>query len=356
MLMAQADLDQLTAHMNERGGTAQRVRPPHRGAHRERRRDHPRPRSRSPIRSAPRRTTATSRSTSRTPRRAPWTRPPTTATSASRCRRAVPTWSTPTRERARIHGCAGPAHDEPEAASRSDHGAIRQRRHRHRRPALGIPARWIDAQRSLARRNRADRRTYELSMRRMRCGRRWRKNVWMTSLQVGRNTPRQPVLGQLPRMYRADGSPIRALLVDDERALTNLIRMALEYEGWEIDVAHDAEEAVGTVPGQHPRRRRARHHAARHGRARGAAATPRSGERYTPILFLTARDSVHDRVIGLTAGGDDYMTKPFSLEELVARLRGLAAPIGLSHARGTTRRSPSAIWTRLRESHRHPRR
>jgi two-component system response regulator TrcR len=47
-----------------------------------------------------------------------------------------------------------------------------------------------------------------------------------------------------------------------------------------------------------------------------------SGE-YTPVLFLTARDSVRDRVTGLTAGGDDYMTKPFSLEELVARLRGL---------------------------------
>ena len=44
---------------------------------------------------------------------------------------------------------------------------------------------------------------------------------------------------------------------------------------------------------------------------------------YTPTLFLTARDSVIDRVTGLTAGGDDYMTKPFSLEELVARLRGL---------------------------------
>jgi two-component system response regulator TrcR len=44
---------------------------------------------------------------------------------------------------------------------------------------------------------------------------------------------------------------------------------------------------------------------------------------YTPTLFLTARDSVMDRVTGLTAGGDDYMTKPFSLEELVARLRGL---------------------------------
>ena len=134
--------------------------------------------------------------------------------------------------------------------------------------------------------------------------------------------PRRPVLGRLPRMYRPDGSPIRVLLVDDERALTNLVRMALEYEGWHIDTAHDAGEAV----------------------AKFQAACPdvvvldimlpdmdgfgvleqmRASGTYTPILFLTARDSVRDRVTGLTAGGDDYMTKPFSLEELVARLRGL---------------------------------
>ena len=55
----------------------------------------------------------------------------------------------------------------------------------------------------------------------------------------------------------------------------------------------------------------------------GVLAQIRESETYTPTLFLTARDSVVDRVTGLTAGGDDYMTKPFSLEELVARLRGL---------------------------------
>jgi two-component system response regulator TrcR len=144
----------------------------------------------------------------------------------------------------------------------------------------------------------------------------------MTALKVGDSAPRQAVLGKLPRMYRADGSPIRALLVDDERALTNLIRMALRYEGWDIEVAHDAAEAVAKyrasapdvvvldimLPDMD---------------GFGVLEQLRESDHYVPILFLTARDSVHDRVVGITAGGDDYMTKPFSLEELVARLRGL---------------------------------
>ncbi|BCO34692.1 hypothetical protein MHEC_11250 [Mycobacterium heckeshornense] len=134
--------------------------------------------------------------------------------------------------------------------------------------------------------------------------------------------PRQAILGQLPRIHRADGSPIRVLLVDDEPALTNLVKMALHYEGWVVDVAHNGREAVAKfdkigpdvlvldimlpdVDGLEVLQR------------------VRESDAYTPTLFLTARDSVMDRVTGLTAGADDYMTKPFSLEELVARLRGL---------------------------------
>jgi two-component system, OmpR family, response regulator TrcR len=133
---------------------------------------------------------------------------------------------------------------------------------------------------------------------------------------------RQAILGQLPRIYRADGSPIRVLLVDDELALTNLVTMALHYEGWQIEVAHDGRGAVAKfdalapdvlildimlpdIDGLQILRR------------------VREAQTYTPTLFLTARDSVTDRVAGLTAGADDYMTKPFSLEELVARIRGL---------------------------------
>ena len=133
---------------------------------------------------------------------------------------------------------------------------------------------------------------------------------------------RQAVLGQLPRITRADGSPIKVLLVDDEPALTNLLKMALHYEGWEIEVARNGAEAIAKyqefepdllvldimlpdIDGLEILKR------------------IRESDGYTPTLFLTARDSVMDRVTGLTAGADDYLTKPFSLEELVARLRGL---------------------------------
>jgi two-component system OmpR family response regulator len=54
----------------------------------------------------------------------------------------------------------------------------------------------------------------------------------------------------------------------------------------------------------------------------------------TPVLFLTAKDSLDDRIAGLTAGGDDYVTKPFSLEEVLARLRGLLRRAGMARARG----------------------
>ncbi len=123
-------------------------------------------------------------------------------------------------------------------------------------------------------------------------------------------------------MRRADGSPIRVLVVDDEPTLTDLLSMALRYEGWEVKTAADGRQAISLarefkpdaivldimlpdIDGLQVLSRV---------RADGAE---------TPVLFLTAKDSLDDRITGLTAGGDDYVTKPFSLEELVARLRGL---------------------------------
>ncbi|BDI22965.1 response regulator transcription factor [Herbiconiux sp. L3-i23] len=133
---------------------------------------------------------------------------------------------------------------------------------------------------------------------------------------------RRAVLAQLPRMHRADGTPIRVLLVDDERVLTDLVKLALGYEGWVVDVTLTGRAGIE------------RYKSLRpdvvvldimlpdlDGLA--VLSEMRALGRSTPTLFLTAKDSIDDRIVGLTAGGDDYMTKPFALEELVARLRGL---------------------------------
>ncbi|WP_149182202.1 response regulator transcription factor [Streptomyces sp. TRM49041] len=123
-------------------------------------------------------------------------------------------------------------------------------------------------------------------------------------------------------MRRPDGSPVRVLVVDDESSLSELLSLALRYEGWEVRSAENGTEAV---------------RAAREFRPDavvldvmlpdmdGLSVLHRlRGDRTdVPVLFLTAKDSVEDRIAGLTAGGDDYVTKPFSLEEVVARLRGL---------------------------------
>ena len=132
-------------------------------------------------------------------------------------------------------------------------------------------------------------------------------------------------------LTRPDGSPLRVLVVDDEVNIAELVSMALRYEGFEVTAAYTGAKAVAAAKSTSPdavvldlmlpdfdglevlRRMR--------------AADPD-----LPVLFLTARDAVEDRVAGLTAGGDDYVTKPFSLEELVARLRGLMRRAGARRA------------------------
>jgi two-component system OmpR family response regulator len=124
------------------------------------------------------------------------------------------------------------------------------------------------------------------------------------------------------KLQRPDGSPVRVLVVDDESNLAELLSMALRYEGWQVRAAGTGIKAVKAAREFQPdavvldmmlpdfdglevlRRMRADNDA-------------------VPVLFLTAKDAVEDRVAGLTAGGDDYVTKPFSLEEVVARLRAL---------------------------------
>jgi two-component system, OmpR family, response regulator len=130
---------------------------------------------------------------------------------------------------------------------------------------------------------------------------------------------------------RPDGAPVRVLVVDDEVNIAELLAMALRYEGWEVRMAHTGRTAVSEAADLRPdavvldimlpdfdglevmRRLRAT-------------------QPDVPVLFLTARDAVEDRVAGLTAGGDDYVTKPFSLEEVVARLRALMRRSGTQQA------------------------
>jgi two-component system response regulator MprA len=124
------------------------------------------------------------------------------------------------------------------------------------------------------------------------------------------------------------------LVVDDDRAVREALERALEVQGYDVELAADGGEALAAVERRAPeaivldvmmpgvdgfevcRRLRSR------------------GERI-PVLLLTARDAVGDRVEGLDAGADDYLVKPFALEELLARLRALL--------RRTTPTSPEVL-------------
>ena len=144
------------------------------------------------------------------------------------------------------------------------------------------------------------------------------------------NTPQTPAVARAQAgARRPDGSAIRVLVVDDEPTLAELLGSVLRYEGWDTRTAGTGTDAVSVAREFQPdavildimlpdfdglevlRRLRAE----------------------MPdicVLFLTARDAVEDRIAGITAGGDDYVTKPFSLEEVLARLRGMLRRAGMS--------------------------
>ena len=125
----------------------------------------------------------------------------------------------------------------------------------------------------------------------------------------------------------ADGPAQRILVVDDETSIAELLSVALRYEGFEVASAADGNEALERwesfrpelivldvmMPGLD-----------------GFEVAKRLGERRNeaPIIFLTARDTTDDKIRGLTIGGDDYVTKPFSIEELVARIRAILRRAG----------------------------
>jgi two-component system OmpR family response regulator len=123
-------------------------------------------------------------------------------------------------------------------------------------------------------------------------------------------------------LVKPDGKPIRALVVDDESSISDLVSIALKYEKFEVRTASSGRDAVAAArefdpdvivldimlpdfDGIEVMKR------------------IRGEQKDIPVLFLTAKDDVKDRIAGLTAGGDDYVTKPFSIEELVARIRGI---------------------------------
>ena len=125
--------------------------------------------------------------------------------------------------------------------------------------------------------------------------------------------------------------PLRALVVDDEENIAYLVASALRLDGFEVQTADSGRGALEAMSGYHPdiivldvmlgdadgfdvlrRLRDAGHH--------------------QPIIFLTARDSTEDRVRGLTVGGDDYVVKPFSIEELTARVHAVLRRSGVDRA------------------------
>jgi two-component system response regulator MprA len=117
---------------------------------------------------------------------------------------------------------------------------------------------------------------------------------------------------------------VKILVVDDERAVRESLRRALELEGYEIELAGDGSEALSTLGRDEPQPDAVILDVLMPG-VDGLEVCRRlraAGNR-VPVLMLTARDEVESRVSGLDAGADDYVTKPFALEELLARVRAL---------------------------------
>jgi two-component system response regulator MprA len=115
---------------------------------------------------------------------------------------------------------------------------------------------------------------------------------------------------------------MRILVVDDDRAVRESLRRSLAFNGYQVDLASDGQAALDAVMAQRPD---AMVLDVMMPRLDGleVCRRMRAGGDDLPILVLTARDAVSDRVSGLDAGADDYLPKPFALEELLARLRAL---------------------------------
>lgn len=137
------------------------------------------------------------------------------------------------------------------------------------------------------------------------------------------------VLAQLPRLEHPDGSPVRVLVVEDEPTIADLVRFPLQMVGWDARVSGDGLDAVRTarefrpdvivldrmlpgIDGVEVLRR------------------IRALQPEVPVLLLTAMDGAGDRIDGLAAGADDYVTKPFTIEEVLLRLHRLVQRSGVT--------------------------
>ncbi len=130
-------------------------------------------------------------------------------------------------------------------------------------------------------------------------------------------------------------APSRVLVVDDEPNIVDIVSMALRFQGFEVASASTGAEALAAVAEFRP-----------HLMVldvmlpdmEGFDVARRLGAQRAevPIIFLTARDATEDKIQGLTIGGDDYVTKPFSLEELVARIRTILRRTGMAESDSST--------------------
>ena len=124
---------------------------------------------------------------------------------------------------------------------------------------------------------------------------------------------------------------MRLLVIEDELKLAQYLHKGLSENGHVVDIARDGIEGRRLAAGGDYDLRAARPDAARHRRLRRAGGAARRQRATLPVLMLTARDKVEDRVRGLEQGADDYLVKPFAFSELLARVgallrRGAAEP------------------------------
>lgn len=128
----------------------------------------------------------------------------------------------------------------------------------------------------------------------------------------------------------------RILVVDDEKDICDILQFNLENEGYKVDLAYSAEEALSILTDKHDLIILDVMMGGMSGFK--MAERLREEDKSVPIIFLTAKNTENDTLTGFSSGGDDYMSKPFSVKELIARVKSV-----LKRA-GSNRKQPQALW------------